>query len=85
MTRFETIVKDQLEKENPDCFVHKYTDLDFYVIEKSSGKIRKLVEAKAVGDSVRANQQRIHDALRKSGIEVEVRYEWGSSYFTRGA
>lgn len=81
MNEFEKKLKLELEKENPDCVVLRNGWPDFAVVEKKTGKIRKAVEGKGMGDFVKPHQAELHKALRISGIQVEVRYAWGNGSF----
>lgn len=83
MNAFEQKLKAELEAENPDCHVLRNGEPDFWIVERSSGKIRKAVEGKAKGDVVHRHQDEMHRALVRSGIPVDVRYEWGNGTFAR--
>lgn len=84
MNSFEKRLKQHLKEENPDCEVLRNGWPDFLVVEKSTGRIRKAVEGKAIGDCVQPHQREIHAALRASGIAVEESHEWGSGFLSRG-
>lgn len=80
MNDFEKKLKEDLERQNPDCLVLRNGWPDFAVVDKATGRMVKAVEGKAPGDWVHPHQADMHKALAAAGILVEAWYGIGGDY-----
>ena len=85
MNPFEKRLKEELERENPDCVVLRNGWPDFAVVNKTTGKMVKAVEGKAPGDFIRPHQSEIHRALQEAGVPVETYFGIGSDFHVETA
>lgn len=69
MTPFEAVVASELFRQGYDVLTSGWPDQ--LAINWETKKVR-LIEVKGVGDTVRANQRKMHEAFRVMGFEVEV-------------
>jgi hypothetical protein len=63
----EVQIKQQLEADGWTVLRHGWPD--FFCVK---GLLRKAVEVKSAGDSIRPAQAKMHDALRLAGIDTEI-------------